>query len=152
MDVHPADLHRSVAVRVDESIVQSEGAGCRAGQLDFALVGSEVVLRIGAIKILESGVSVRLGAVSVRLGAVHIRKVLAGNSPSKPAALDVGHVSHESQQQQIRRLNGVASELVRRKGIATKTIKIRPLCWSAGQSRATLSGCRSELDVSRFWP
>jgi len=94
VDVHPADLHRSVTARVDERIVQLSSAGSCTVQLELPLIGRQIMLWIGGIDIFES-------SVWICLGAVRIRKFLAGNSASKPDALDVAHVAHESQQRQV---------------------------------------------------
>jgi hypothetical protein len=80
-----------ICIGVSRRIVQLSSAGSGTGQLHLALVGRQIMLWIGGIDIFESG-------VCVCVGAVQIRKFLAGNSPSKPDALDLAHVAHESQQ------------------------------------------------------
>jgi hypothetical protein len=131
VDVHPADLHRSVTARVDDGIVQLSNAGSCTGQLDLALVGRQIMLWIGGIDIFESG-------VCVCLGAVQIRKLLAGNSPSKPGAL---HLAHMRTSPSNDRFDGAASKLV-----GNSAMDARPQIYIPGLGRLS-QGHRLAADV-----
>ncbi len=90
---------------MDEGLVEAVAGRDRIGGIALGQVGRVVMFGVGVGDILEV-------AVGLLVGVVERIRVLVGEAPAEPRALDLGHMPHKSEQREDRRWHRRLFELV----------------------------------------